>query len=416
MKEAVGILSLGCPRNLVDAEAIAGRLSSKGYAIVDDLGRAQIALVNTCAFIEEAKKESIDAILELIELKKQGRINKIIVCGCLVERYKQDLSKQLPEVDAFVGRLALDNAGESFSLTPSHYAYLKICEGCVNNCSYCVIPAIKGRFRSMEARSLIKKAAGFDRRGVAELNIIGQDISAYGIDLRAKPSLARILKKIIGACAHIGWIRLLYLHPKRISDELLGLIQDEPQLCKYIDLPLQHINERILKLMRRDTGKKEIMRLIEKIRKRLPTAALRTTFIVGFPSETEAEFEELLDFVKEARFERLGVFTYSREEATPAYAFEGQLPARIKRQRLDVLMRAQQSVSGELNSRLLGKVIKVLIEEKSKGAYLGRSQFDAPEVDGVVYVKSSGELKPGEFVKAKIVDTLEYDLVGELLP
>ncbi len=413
-RSKIGILSLGCPRNLVDSEGILSRLKIKGYDIVD-IDKAQVAIINTCSFIDEAKKESIEAILDVAQLKKQGTLKKIIVYGCLTQRYKNALVKELPEVDAFVGKACLDPGQEQLLLTPGHYAYLKICEGCVNACSYCVIPKIKGRFTSLDIGPLVKKAGIFDIAGVKELNIIGQDITGYGLDLYGKRKLPELIKRLLKATKNIGWIRLLYLFPGDIVNDLLEIIRDEPRVCKYIDLPLQHINDRILKLMRRRTSKNELLRLIEKIREKAPTVGIRTTFITGFPSETEAEFKELLDFVKEARFERLGVFIYSREEGTDAFRLKGQIPQSAKVARFDQLMRAQQEVSKINNARLLGKDIKVLIDEKEDNVYIARSEYDAPEVDGQVYVRSKRPLKPGDFVNVRVIDTMEYDLVGEAL-
>jgi ribosomal protein S12 methylthiotransferase len=412
----VGILSLGCPRNLVDSESILGRLRSKGHTIVD-MPQAQIGIVNTCSFIEEAKKESIDAILDLVELKRDGRLKKILVYGCLVQRYKDTLRKQLPEIDAFVGCPSLNHSNCSFSLTPRHYAYLKICQGCINNCSYCAIPKIKKGFTSLGEDSVLDKVKAHDKHRLSELNIIGQDITGYGMDKSGRLGLASLLKKIVAGAKNIGWIRLLYLYPhiSRISDDLLDLIAQEPQICKYIDLPIQHINERILKLMHRDTKRKDILRLIDKIRSKIPQVGIRTSLIVGFPQETEAEFRELLKFIEEVKFERLGVFMYSREEDTPAFNLRGQVDKKVKEERFSTIMLKQQEISRELNQRCLGRSIDVLIDESKRDRYLGRTQWDAPEVDGLVYVKSKRRLCEGEFVKVKITDTLEYDLVGEVL-
>ncbi len=412
MKPKIGILSLGCPRNLVDSESISGRLSEKGYEIVD-IDKAQVAIVNTCAFIDEAKKESIEAILELVDLKKKGKLRKVIVYGCLSQRYKGLLSKELPEVDAFVGRIALDYGISRFSITPKHYAYLKICEGCVNHCSFCVIPEIKGRFQSLSPLKIIDKAVQFSGQGISELNIVGQDITGYGIDLKDKNGLAGLIEEIVEKAKHINWFRLLYLNPARIDDRLLKLIAAEKRICKYVDLPIQHINNRILKFMNRRITRDSVIRTIERIRGIVPGVALRTSVIVGFPGETEKEFSELLKFVKDVKFERLGAFKYSREEGTKAYNFKGQVPEEIKRERFNQIMLAQQEVSREVNSRFIGKTLKVLVDEGKAGDYIGRTEFDAPEVDGLVYIKSKRKLSPGDFVNLKVTDTLEYDLVGE---
>lgn len=410
-KNKIGILSLGCPRNLVDSESILGRLNLKGYSITD-IDKADIAIVNTCGFIEEAKRESIDAILDLVELKREGRIKKLIVCGCLPQRYKGILKDKLPEVDAFIGRISLNHSLSRFALTPRHYAYLKICEGCINNCSFCVIPKIKGRFTSLDTSSILKKIDIFDTKLVSELNIIGQDITGYGIDLYGNLRLTHLLKKMLKRIKNINWLRLLYLHPGRVNDDLLKLIRDSEKICPYIDLPLQHINDRILRLMNRDMKKKTLLALIEKIRKIIPGAALRTSIITGFPSETEREFKELLKFIEEAKFERLGAFIYSREEGTAADNFENQIPQKIKINRFNQIMSLQQKISEEINKRFLGKELKCLVDEKKGDFYLCRSSFDAPEVDGIVYVQSEKPLNPGDFVNVKITDTLEYDLAG----
>ena len=414
-KYKVGVLSLGCPRNLVDSESILGGLALRGYPIVD-IDKADAAIVNTCCFIEDAKAESIDAILDLIDLKRKGKLKKIIVYGCLAERYKDKLHKELPEVDAFVGKTSLNHNLAAFPLTPKHYAYVKICEGCINNCSYCIIPKIKGRFTSLDIDSILGKIERFDKNKVSEVNIIGQDITGYGLDLYGRTRLPDLLKKIIKMSPNIGWLRLLYLYPSRISDELLDLIQNEPKVCKYIDLPLQHINDRILNLMHRQTTKQDILRLIDKIRKKIPRIAIRTSIIVGFPSETEKDFKELLDFILDVRFERLGAFIYSQEEDTQAYNFKNQIPDKIKEERFNTLMMQQQKISQGVNKEFMGEIIDVLIDEKEEDSYLGRSQYDAPEVDGLIYVDSKERLNAGDFVKVEITDTLEYDLVGKALP
>jgi len=410
----IGILSLGCPRNLVDSEGILSRLKLKRYPIVD-MHKADVAIINTCAFIEDAKKESIDAILDLIDLKRKGKLKKIIVYGCLTQRYRDTLVKELAEIDAFVGKISLNHELRRFPLTPFHYAYLKICEGCINNCSYCIIPKIKGGFTSLDLNSILKKVEKFNRERISELNIIGQDITGYGMDLYKMPKLTELLKKIVKIASNIPWIRLLYLYPSRITDELIDLMRNEPKICKYIDLPIQHINDRILKLMQRNTTKKDILRLIAKIRKDIPSVAIRTSLIVGFPSESDEEFKELLEFIREARFERLGAFIYSCEEGTKAFDFKKQVPDKLKIERFNAVMSAQQEVSQDINRKFLGQTLDVLIDEKENGIYLGRSQYDAPEVDGLVYVNSKNKLKPGDKVKVEITDTLEYDLVGELL-
>jgi len=415
MRKSVGILSLGCPRNLVDSEIILEGLKRKGYRITD-IDKAEIAILNTCAFIKEAKEESIEAILDLIELKKEGRLKKIIVYGCLSQRYGPRLVRDLKEVDAFIGKINLDRVWSSkFHLTPKHYCYIKISEGCSNSCSYCVIPRIIGAYKSRTIDSILDQIISLDKRRVSEVNLIGQDISHYGIDLYGQPKLEYLIKNIISGIKNIRWVRLLYLHPAHLKDELLNLIRDTDSLCKYIDLPIQHINDRILKLMNRNTTKKQILELLEKIRKKIPNVVLRTSVIVGFPSEKDSDFYELLRFITEVKFERLGVFTYSREENTPAFRFSEQIPERIKLERFHTIMEKQREISQELNQSFLGKEIEVLVEEKDNGLYIGRSQADAPEVDGQVFIKTERKLSPGDFVRVKIIDTYEYDLLGETI-
>lgn len=415
-KDKIGILSLGCPRNLVDSEAILGRLDYKGYSIVD-IDKADVAIINTCAFIKDAKAESIDAILDLVELKKNGKLKKIIACGCLVQRYKDVLRKELPEIDAFVGNPSLNHSKRRFGISPRYYAYLKICESCSNFCSFCIIPKIKGKFTSLGMDMVLEKVRAFDGERISELNIIGQDISGYGLDLYGKKKLPELLKKILNKSRNIPWFRLLYLYPDyKLVSELLEIMKDNPRVCKYIDLPLQHINNRILRLMNRHITAKEIAKIIGTIRNKMPKVAIRTSLIVGFPSETKKEFDELVGFVEDVRFERLGVFMYSPEEGTAAYNFKGQVNDKEKERRFDRIMLKQQEISRRLNRRLMGEVMEVIIEGKEKQVHCGRTQYDAPEVDGVVYINSDKTLKPGDFVKVKITDTLEYDLVGEILP
>jgi ribosomal protein S12 methylthiotransferase len=414
-KARVGILSLGCPRNLVDSETLAAGLAHKGFSIVD-INDADIAIINTCAFVNDAKSESIDAILDLIEAKKKGRIRKIIVYGCFAQRYKHILPSQLPEVDAFVGRIGLSETASRFALVPSHFAYLKICEGCVNQCSFCIIPRIKGKFQSLPSEAILQKVRQLDKQKISELNIIGQDITAYGRDLGKGQDLVVLLKKILKCSPSIGWFRLLYLYPSRVSEDLLRLMRDEPRICKYLDVPIQHTSDRILKLMNRATTKKRIINLMQSIRRIVPNVAIRTTLITGFPSETDKEFKEMAAFIKEMEFERLGVFMYSREEQTLAFDLPGQVPYKVKEARFNRLMSVQQEVSKSINSRYMGETVDVLIEEsRGKGMYAGRSQHDAPDVDGTVFVRSKSLLKPGEFVKVKISDTMEYDLAGETI-
>ncbi|MCU0666824.1 MAG: 30S ribosomal protein S12 methylthiotransferase RimO [Candidatus Omnitrophica bacterium] len=414
-EKKIGIISLGCARNLVDSELLLGQLDRKGYKIVD-IDKADTGIVNTCSFINDAKKQSIDVILDLIQLKKSGKIKKIIVCGCLAQRYKEKLQKELPEVDAFIGSFDLSAQNKRYPLTANHLAYLKICEGCFNSCSFCIIPKIKGRLKSLPLETLIKQAKLFDKQGVRELNIIGQDISSYGRDLYGQSRLSLLVKKILENTRNIDWVRLLYLYPDiKVINDLLEIMRYNRRLLKYIDLPLQHISDRILKLMRRSVSQNNIRQIIGAIRGKIPQAAIRTAFIVGFPQETDRDFKQLLNFVKEVKFERLGVFIYSPEEGTPAFKMKNQVPEKVKQERFDQIMQLQQQISTGVNLRMMGQVVDVLIEEEENGVYIGRSQHDAPEVDGNVFVKFKRKLLAGDLVRVKITDTMEYDLVGEAI-
>lgn len=415
---------MGCARNLVDSEVLAGRLKRKGYELLNldtirnSISNAEdkldIALVNTCAFIKEAKEESIQTILDLIEAKKEGRLRRIIIAGCLSQRYGRQLIKHLPEVDAFQGVISLNHSQARFYLSPRHYAYVKICEGCINQCSFCAIPKIKSKFTSRQIQSITQEIKTLDSRGCREINLIGQDITAYGWDLYREFRLVDLIKQILKNSKKANWLRLLYLSPERLSEELIQLVAASPRIVKYIDLPLQHINNRILKLMHRKINSSQIFKLIDKIRKKIPGVALRSSLIVGFPTETDKDFRELLDFIKEIRFERLGLFMYSREEGTQAFGFSPQIPQRIKEERYNIIMSCQQEIASQINQRWQGKILEVLIEEKeASGLYIGRSQYDAPEVDGLVFVTSKRELPIGNFADVKINDTLEYDLVGQ---
>jgi ribosomal protein S12 methylthiotransferase len=415
--QKVGVINLGCARNLVDAQMMLGRLKKNGHRIVQ-AEDAQTVIVNTCSFIEEARQESIDTILDLIELKKQGKIKKVIVAGCLAQRYGKDLAKEFSDVDAFVGTPTLnrDNMPQQLQLTPKHFAYVKICESCFNACSFCAIPKIKGKFISRTIESIVKEVKELDAQGVKEINIIGQDITAYGMDVYRQKSLARLLKELCAVIKNIEWIRLLYAFPSHVTDELIAVIAREPRICKYIDMPLQHISDHILLEQNRNITTQQTVELIQKIRKAMPQVFVRTTFITGLPGETQEDFEQLCSFIKDSRFERVGVFVYSKEEGTLAADMKAQVPERVKKSRLDALMKDQQIISGEIQQSFVGRTLKVLIEEKEKDSqntYIGRSEYDAPDVDGVVYVRSKAPLKPGDFVQVKITDAYEYDLAGE---
>ncbi|MCP4653000.1 MAG: MiaB/RimO family radical SAM methylthiotransferase [Candidatus Omnitrophica bacterium] len=410
-KNTFSIVSLGCFRNTYDSEVVAKKLSLEGYAIKQDAVSCGVLAINTCGFIDKAKQESVHAIRDAVKLKKQGKIKRLIVFGCLVQRYKKELQDAFPEVDQWQGVQGFTKkASKRIKLFPSHVEFVKISEGCRNNCSYCAIPIIKGSLKSRPQQEIINEIRTLNGKGVKELNLIGQDITSWGKDLSAKAGLTDLLKKIIKT-ADMPWIRLLYTHPKHLQDSLIELIASEKRICKYIDLPIQHINDRLLKLMNRRTARAQIKRLISKIRRKIPNCFLRTSVIVGFPGETEAEFKELLEFIKDVRFERLGAFAYSREEGTAAYSFSDQVHYRRKNRRYNEIMRCQQNIADSVNSQFLGKEIDVLIEEKEKDVFVGRTQYDAYEVDGEVFIKMK-DLKIGTFHKTRITDVYGYDLIG----
>lgn len=418
MARTFSVISLGCFRNTYDSEALAHRLESSGYRFVPapfeqkEIKKANTLVINTCGFIDKAKQESLAVIREAVGLKKKGKAGKIIVFGCLVKRYRGQLEKSFPEVDKWQ---ALEEFSDKFQqrtkITPLHIDFLKICEGCLNKCSFCAIPLIKGPLKSKSERTIIQEVRRLNKAGVKELNIVGQDITSWGRDLKPKDKLSNLLKRILSEAKNINWVRLIYTHPRHLDDSLIKLAAKEKKICKYIDLPIQHINDRILKLMNRRVTKKEIIDLIKKIRKSIPGVVLRTSVIVGFPTESEKEFRELLDFLKEVKFERLGAFTYSREEGTPAYKLAGQVHPSTKKRRLREVMSQQQEIAKEVSSGFIGKKLDILIEDNQEGTFIGRSQYDAPEVDGEVFIKRKG-LEIGQFYTAEINDSFGYDLIG----
>ncbi len=419
MAKTFSVISLGCFRNIYDSEVLSQKLLRQGYKFIpnyfegNNLSKIDALVINTCGFIDKAKEESLAVIKEGVDLKKKGKVKKIIVFGCLVKRYKKQLQKSFPEGIHWQGLEEFSSDfQERMKISPRCIDFLKICEGCLNRCSFCSIPLIKGPLKSKSQEGIIKEANQLNKTGVKELNIIGQDITSWGKDLKPKAKLSDLLKKIVKESKDIGWIRLIYTHPKHLDDSLIDLVAKEKKICKYIDLPIQHINDRILKLMNRKVTKKEIMALIKKIRRNIPGVVLRTSVIVGFPTEGEKEFKELLSFLKEAKFERLGVFTYSREEGTPAYGLSGQVHPSTKERRLREVMGQQQEIAKEVSARFIGEELDVLIEDRQEGTYIGRSQYDAPEVDGEVFIKRAG-LKVGQFYKTEIIDSFGYDLIGQ---
>lgn len=437
----IALESLGCSKNLVDAEIMIGILNKKGYKLVGDFEEADIILVNTCGFIESAKQESIDTILELAELKETANLKLLIVTGCLAQRYSEELKAEIPEIDAIVGtgsyqqiddiianlekekhivslndiEFAYNEDLPRYVSTPSHMAYLKIGEGCDNKCTYCIIPKLRGRYRSRKMEDIVKEAKDLAARGVKELVVIAQDTTKYGLDLYGKERLPELLEELANI-EGIKWIRIMYSYPESITEELVKVIKKYDNICNYFDMPVQHASNKILKLMNRHTTKEDILSKVEMIRKHIPDATLRTTIIVGFPGETEEDFKELVEFAKVARFDRLGAFAYSREEDTAADRLPNHLEEDVKIQRRDALMMVQQGISQELNSQKVGNIYEVLIEEQIEdNVYIGRTQGDAEEIDSIVYVKSKNHLNAGEFVTVKINNALEYDLMGDVV-
>ncbi len=435
-------VSLGCDKNLVDSEVMLGLLDQKGYRIVDEEADADVIVINTCCFIQDALEESIQTILAMAEYKKTGRLQALIVTGCLGQRYQQEILDEIPEVDVVLGTTNYDRiveaidealAGESEVLlgdldaapqagtgrlvtTGGHFAYLKIAEGCNKNCTYCIIPSLRGRYRSVPMEQLVREAVSLAEQGVKELILVAQETTVYGQDLYGKKSLAELLRKLCRIDG-IRWIRLLYCYPEEVDDELIRVIKEEEKICHYLDLPIQHANDEILKKMGRKTNRAELTSLIEKLRARIPDICLRTTLITGFPGETEAQHEELLDFVEEMKFDRLGVFPYSREEGTPAAVMPDQIPEEVKQERYDELMSLQQEIAFDAAAQMPGRELDVLIEGKvaDEDAYVGRTYRDAPDVDGLIFIETDEELMTGDFVRARVTGAREYDLIGELI-
>jgi len=424
-RKKIHVLTLGCPKNLVDSEILISRLKDN-FKIVEKPEKAEIVIINTCGFIESAKQESIDKIFEAISLKEKGKVESVYVMGCLSERYKNELEKEIPEVDKFFGveqfpeilnELRVDYKyellGEREILTTGHFAYLKISEGCDNPCSFCAIPLIRGRHVSRPMEEIIKEAEKLAWKGVKELIIIAQDTTYYGLDIYGERKLAELLLKL-SQIDGIEWIRLMYAFPSKFPEEVIDVIAQNPKICKYIDIPIQHISDKILKSMRRGITKRKTIELLEKIREKIPDVAIRTSLIVGYPGDTEEEFEELLNFVNEFKFDRLGVFTYSQEEGTPAFELGNPVPSEEKERRMALIMKAQHDIIIEKNEKMIGRKLKVLIDKKEKNYYVGRTQWDAPEIDLEVLVEGK-DLKVGEFYQVEIYDFFEYDLIGRVV-
>lgn len=441
MKKKILFVSLGCDKNLVDSEMMLGMLAQSGYEFTDDEREADIVVVNTCCFINDAKEESINTILEMAELKKNGSIEMLIVAGCLAQRYREEIQTEIPEVDAILGTMAIDeivrtldevSAGNGMNhyksldekpltgvervvTTGGHYAYLKIAEGCDKHCTYCIIPKIRGRYRSVPMDDLIREAEILAGKGVKELILVAQETTLYGTDLYVHKALPELLHRLcrIGG---IYWIRILYCYPEEINDELIRTIRDEKKICHYLDLPIQHASDKILQRMGRKTDKRQLEDIIGKLRREIPDICLRTTLISGFPGETEEDHEELLDFIDRMEFDRLGVFAYSQEEDTLAAVMPDQIPEDIKEDRRAQLMELQQDIAFEAAESMAGRVVTAMIEGKvaDENAYVARTYKDAPNVDGFLFINTNRELMTGDFVKVKITASYEYDLIGEL--
>ena len=429
-KNKVSIVTLGCSKNLVDSENIITQLQAGDYDVEHDKHSedSNILIVNTCGFIDKAKQESVDTILEGIELKKEGRIEKLYVTGCLSERYKSDLEKEMPEVDAYFGTMELpallhkfnvdyrhELIGERWTATPQHYAYLKISEGCNRTCSFCAIPLMRGKHISRSIEDLVKEAENLARNGVKELMLIAQELTYYGLDIykrRALPELLEALCRVEG----IDWIRLHYAYPSKFPMDIIDVMAREEKICNYLDMPLQHASDPMLKAMKRQITQKDQIELIEAIRAKLPEIAIRTTMLVGFPGETEEDFQELCDYVRRMKFERLGVFTYSHEEDTSAYALEDNISEELKLERSNALMEIQEEISFEKNLEKVGKRFKVLVDRKEGDYFIGRTEYDSPEVDNEVLIDAREFFaRVGDFIEVEIINAEVYDLYGKIV-
>lgn len=440
MDYKIGLVSLGCSKNTIDSELIKGILKAESFIETDELIEADVIIINTCGFIEDAKKESIENILELSNLKEEGNCKALIVAGCLSERYKDELLKEIPEIDGIIGtgnveeisdvvRLCLKGErvskfgsinseylerSERILLEESHTAYVKISEGCDNLCTYCIIPKLRGKYRSRKIENIIKEAEKLVSSGVKEIILIAQDTSKYGIDLYGENRLPKLLREL-SKIEDLNWIRILYIYPETFDDKIIEEIKNNDKVVKYVDIPIQHISNTVLKRMNRTVKKEEITELIEKLRREIKEIIIRTTLIVGFPGETESDFEELKEYVKTMKFDRLGTFKYSKEEDTPAAKMDNQIDEETKEERYNEIMMIQENISSNIMNKKIGKEFEVLIEEKAeKGVYIGRTYMDSPEIDGVFYVNTDKELEIGNYYNCKVTEAMEYDLIGEI--
>ncbi|MCF1714896.1 30S ribosomal protein S12 methylthiotransferase RimO [Flavihumibacter sp. RY-1] len=428
-KDKVNIITLGCSKNMVDSEVLSGQLLANDIQVVHENAKLDhnIVVVNTCGFIDKAKEESINTILDQVSLKQKGKLDKVYVTGCLSQRYRDDLEKEIPEVDAWFGTMELplilkeleadykaELLGERMLATPKHYAYLKISEGCNRTCSFCAIPLMRGGHVSRPIEELVKEAESLVKKGVKEIMLIAQELTYYGLDLYKKRQLPELLHQL-AAVPGIEWIRLHYAYPSKFPMEILDAIKAHPTICNYLDMPLQHASNNMLKAMKRQITREEMETLIAAIREQVPGICIRTTLITGFPGETREDVEELKDFLKRMRFDRVGIFTYSHEENTTAHDLEDNIPAEEKEARAQEIMEVQQEISLEKNQEKLGQIFKVIVDKKEAGRYLGRTEFDSVEVDNEVVINTSEKLVPGQFVQVKITKAYDYDLEGELI-
>lgn len=435
-------VSLGCDKNLVDTEMMLGLLNKDGYTFTDDEYDADVIVINTCCFIGDAKEESVNTILEMAQRKVDAKCKALIVTGCLAQRYKQEIIDEIPEVDGILGTSTYDEIShvlaealggkehvqrfheldelpevetERILTSGGHYAFLKIAEGCDKHCTYCIIPSLRGNYRSVPMERLVKEAERLAERGVKELILVAQETTLYGVDLYGEKSLPKLLKSLC-RISGIQWIRIQYCYPEEITDELIQTIKEEEKVCKYLDLPIQHASDRILKRMGRRTTKAQLQEIVEKLRREIPDIALRTTLISGFPGETPEDHEELMEFVDEMEFQRLGVFAYSAEEDTPAAEYPDQVLQEVKEERRDAIMELQQEISYDFSKSMVGKTLEVMIEGKvaDENAYVGRTYMDGPGVDGMIFVQTAEELMSGDFARVRVTGAMEYDLIGEL--
>ena len=429
-KGQIDFITMGCSKNLVDSEILMRQFEANGYHCTHDSEKieGEIVVINTCGFIEDAKQESIDTILELVKAKEEGRIRKLFVMGCLSQRYQKELEEEIPQVDKYYGkfnyRQLLTDLGKSevatcsgqrYLTTPSHYAYLKISEGCDRRCAYCAIPIITGRHVSRPEEDILQEVRTLVAEGVKEFQIIAQELTYYGVDIDGKQHIADLIRKM-SDIEGVEWIRLHYAYPNKFPKELLTVMNERKKVCKYLDIALQHISDNMLSRMHRNVTKSETMDLISEIRKSVPGIYLRTTLMVGFPGETEKDFQELMDFVRWARFERMGAFAYSEEEGTySALHYKDDVPSDVKQRRLDALMALQQDISAEMEAEKIGSSVRVIVDRKEQDYYIGRSEFSSPEVDPEILIKSYEKLKIGSFYNVRITDSSEFDLYGEVI-